>query len=209
MFPLKFGSEVKTVAKIVTDEFTPLHHEIITQVQYEAGNLVLPDPRWASIFLGAGEEKAVFCICDQNNRVFALEAINERNYLNGRFVGGHYFFETRVPGLKSVKLDPDSLLGLTFTGLVKIREFVYGYEWGRFQFDPRKQGRLDLMLTTWLQSVFASQFNHYRSRYKDVHDRNVMFEIRTSKEKGAFIAAKDWLGRLKFCKVGLQPIDVR
>ena len=141
-FPLRFGDEVKTVNKIKQDEFTPLHRETLAQVQYEHQNLVFADERWWSIYLGAGEEKAVYCICDHNDRVFALEAIDERHYLNGRFVGGEYFFNVRIGGLVG-KGSSGALIGTSFTGLAKIREYVYGYEWARFQFSPGRKRRLD------------------------------------------------------------------
>jgi hypothetical protein len=209
MFPLQFDNEIKIVSKIKADDFTPLHREILGQIRYEENKLVLPNEKWRSIFLGAGEEKAVYCICDQNNRVFALEVLDEKTYLNGRFVGGEYFFDMTLPGLRNVKADSASLVGLTFTGKVKIREFVYGYVWERFQFSPQKTSVLDSFLTSYLQTVFSSKFNEYRSHYKDVHERNLMFEIRDIGAKGTPAIAKDWMGKVKIVKVGLQPIDVR
>lgn len=208
VFPLKFGNEVKTVSKIEQDEFSPLHREILTQAQYEQRNLAFPDERWRSVYLGAGEEKAVFCVCDHNDRVFALEAIDERHYLNGRFVGGEYFFNARIGGLVS-QGSSGALIGMSFTGLAKIREFVYGYEWARFQFSPEKRLWIDRPLTAFLRSALSSQFNGYRQRYKDVHDRNVMFEIRTLDRRGVPAVAQDWCGKVQLIKVGLQPIDVR
>jgi len=209
MFLLKFGDEIKTVRKIGADEFMPAHRETVSRLRYENGNLVFPETGWMATPLGAGEEKAVFCICDPGNRVFALEVINQKTYLDGRFVGGVYFYETIASGLSNVKYNPRSLIGLTFTGLVKAREYVHGYEWARFQFSPERQGWLDGILTDWLRLIFAGQFNAYRAHYKDVHDRNVMFEIREANQKGFPVLAKDWSGRLGIVKVGIQPIDLR
>ncbi len=209
MFPLKFENDTELVSKISTNDFTPAHREIISQVTYRDGHLFFPDRQWKSTLLGAGEEKAVFVVCDNNNSVFALEVIDQRTYLNGRFVGGIYFYETIVSGLQNTKFSPKSVIGLKFTGLVKAREYVYGYEWARFQFTPSKQSWPDLFLTSWFQSIFAAEFNEYRSRYKDVHDRNIMFEIRNRQEKGFPIIIKDWLNRFQFVKVGIRPIDVR
>jgi hypothetical protein len=209
MFPLKFGNDIRLVSKISADQFTPVHRETVSQARYEDGKLVFPDPQWMSSFLGAGEEKAVFCVCDEANRVFALEAINQKTYLDGRFVGGLYFYETIATGLGNVKFNPRALIGLTFTGLVKAREFVYGYEWARFQFSPQKRSWLDTFMTSWLQFIYGSQFNEYRAHYKDVHDRNVMFEIREAAAEGFPVLAKDWSGRLRMMKIGVQPIDVR
>src|SRR5512134_2244862 len=136
MFPLNFEGQIRVVEKMASDEFTPRHREVLAQSRYGNWSLHVPHHQWATTFLGAGEEKAVFCVCDDHNRVFAVEVINEKTYLNGRFVGGKYYAEMYVDGLRNVKADPASLLGLTFTGRIKAREFVYGYEWGRFQFQP-------------------------------------------------------------------------
>ncbi len=209
MFPLKIGNDIKIVAKIGTKEFTSTHREIISRVEYKDGYLLFPDDRWKSAYLGAGEEKAVFAVCDSNDKVFALEVIDQRTYQDGRFVGGIYFYETIVSGLRNTKFLPKSVLGLKFTGLVKAREYVYGYEWARFQFSPTKQSWLDFFLTSWLQFIYTAQFNEYRSQYRDVHDRNIMFEIRERREKGFPIFIKDWLNRVKLVKVGIRPIDVR
>jgi hypothetical protein len=209
MFPFPFEDQIKSVSKIRADEFTPLHHEILAQMHYHDFMLWFPDDRWRCRYLGAGEEKAVFCVCDHENRVFAIEVIDERHYLNGRFVGGDYFFKKTLHTLANVRANPDSEFGLMFSGLVKSREFVYGYEWDRFQFDPRRTQPLDALLTAYLQALLMSRFNEYSTRYKDVHGRNVMFEIREWSQPGIPVICKDWLGRLKIAKVGLQPIDVR
>jgi len=158
MFPLKFGNEITLVTKIKAHEFTAFHQETIAQTRYENRTLIFPNKDWKSTFLGAGEEKAVFCVCDQENHVFALELIDQRTYLNGRFIGGAYFYERIIPGLGNIKFNPKSVIGLTFTGLVKAREFVYGYEWARFQFSPIKFSWLDLSLTSYLQVLFGSGF---------------------------------------------------
>ena len=208
-FPLKFGNEIRIVSKIKAVDFTPHHHEIIAAIKYESHNLVIPDKAWSSIFLGAGEEKAVFCICDSKQHIFALEALDERTYLGGRFVGGEYFFDVFLSGLRNVIAENKAMAGLTFTGKVRIREFVHGYEWERFQFCPGQTKRLDWLLTAYLRAGLASNFNGYRSQYKDVHERNVLFEIRAMSERGLPAIVRDWLGKLKLVRVGLQPIDVR
>ncbi len=209
MFLIKIGNEIKVVTKINKQEFTDSHHKTIAKIQYKNGNLTFSDTRWAATFLGAGEEKAVFGICDEHNRIFALEVIDERTYLNGRFINGTYFYETTVSGLHNVKFSPQALVGLTFTGLVKAREYVHGYEWAHFQFSARKHSWFDGLLTIYLQSIYGRQFNSLQSRYKDVHDRNIMFEIKPISGKGAPILIKDWLNKLHVVKIDIQPIDVR
>jgi hypothetical protein len=182
---------------------------MIAGMRYEHGTLIFSDPRWQCNYLGAGEEKAVYCVRDHEQHVFAIELIDERHYLNGRFVGGLYYFNKRLTALENSKANPDSEFGLTFTGLIKVREFVNGYEWGCFQFDPRHKSRIDPLLTSWLQSAYSSQFRQYQSRYRDVHDRNVMFEIKSLDQAGVLMLTKTWAGKLALIKVGLQPIDVR
>jgi hypothetical protein len=197
------------VAKIQAADFTPEHRENLEQARFRSGEMVLPDVRWAAQFLGAGEEKAVFCVCDHAQRVFAVEVLGERTYLNGRFAGGQYFFDMHLPALSRVRLNPDTEFGLIFSGKVKIREFVHGYEWSRFRFDPRRASPLDGVLTAYLRSMLMTQFTDYKARYKDVHERNVLFELRTVKEKGVPLLARSWKGGTRLVKVGLQPIDVR
>lgn len=205
---LKFGNDIRTVEKIQPDQFSSDHKEIVRGVTHNNGQLRFADDRWVSEFLGAGEEKAVFCVCDHNDRVFALELIDERTYLNGRFVGGKYFCDTTAPALRKAQPNGKSLIRLMFTGKVKAREYVDGYEWARFQYDREKKTWVDGWLTSWLRLFLGAQFEHYRARYKDVHERNVMFEIR-EEGKGVPVIAKDWIGKVRMLKVGLQPIDVR
>jgi hypothetical protein len=206
---MTFRDQTRLVSKIQHQDFTPAHHDCLSQMQYVNSQLEFPDCGWQSIYLGAGEEKAVFCVCDTAEKVFALELINEPHYLNGRFVGGTYFFNKRISSLNNIKANPESEFGLTFTGLVKVREFVYGYEWSRFQFDPRQKMGIDSLLTAFLQSLLMAKYNWYGSYYKDVHSRNILFEIRRFNQRGMPMLVRDWSGKLNFVKVGLQPVDVR
>ncbi len=191
MFPLMVGGVIRDVAKISAGDFSPHHHATLDALRFDDSRLAFPDPQWASTFLGAGEEKAVFCVCDGDGRVFAVEALDERTYLNGRFVGGEYFFDQRVPGLRGVKLNPDSFSGLTFSGKVRVREYVHGYEWARFEFDPRHRTALDAPLTAWLRTWLSARFNHYRAHYRDVHDRNILFELRPPTAPGVPVIVRN------------------
>ncbi len=211
MISLLVENQIAQVRKLEHGEFDEQHRSLIENARYDSAKkqLILTDERWKTQFLGAGEEKAVFLICDQENRVFALEVIDETSYRNGRFVGGKYFCETRAPGLTRVPLHEDALTCTTFTGKIKAREFVHGYEWARFQFNPRQQSWLDLLLTFWLRFWLLAKFKSYAARYKDVHERNIMFEIRSMRESGVPILCKNAAGKFLFARVGLQPIDVR
>ncbi len=209
MLPLKFGTNTYTVSKIERKSFTSLHHEILDSLTYAGGKLIFTDDRWKSAYLGAGEEKAVYCVCDHEQQVFALEIINENTYLNGRLIDGDYFFEKRIRGLTNIEPNPEALFRYVFTGLVKVREYVYGYTWDHFQFDARGKSKLDPIMTSILQGFFGAEVSQYRTHYKDVHDRNVMFEIRPTSERGWPIVYRDCTGKPGFGKVGIRAIDVR
>jgi hypothetical protein len=51
MFPLKFDDEVRTVSKISAADFSPRHHELLSQIRYEQNELIIPDNQWRSLFL--------------------------------------------------------------------------------------------------------------------------------------------------------------
>jgi hypothetical protein len=209
MFKLSFGDQILNVKKIVPSSFSEYHKKVISSMSLINSNLQFSDKKWKSIHLGAGEEKAVYCVCDNNNQVFALELIDEKHYLNGRLVDGDYFYSTRIQSIRNIKFNKNSVIGLTFTGLVKVREYIYGYEWGHFQLSAYRAHFLDNILTTYLQTFLMSQFHKYDMRYKDVHDRNIMFELRNHKDNGIPILARDIDNKIKLYKIGLRPIDVR
>jgi hypothetical protein len=203
------GGATVEVTKAVAADFTPWHEQQIAAMTYADRSLHFPDPRWRCGYLGKGEEKASFCVCDHEQRVFVIEVIDERTYLNGRFVTGTYFAERRVPGVTGVDFDGRALIGLRFTGLIKVREFVDGYEWARFQWRPDRRSWLDRPLTAVLQGILGPRYDAYRARYRDVHERNVLFEIRPPRQSGVPALARDATGRLRLVRIGLQPIDLR
>jgi hypothetical protein len=209
LFPLNFQGKITEVRKIEPHEVGSQHRRTILQASYRDGTLHFPDPRWQCCYLGSGEEKACYCVADEERRVFVIELIDERHYLNGRFIGGHYFFEERLGQLRGQAFSPTALIGLQFTGLIKVREFVYGYEWGRFQLQPDRRRAIDRLLTALLQARFQERFEHFRQHYGDIHDRNLMFEIRPAAQAGFPLLIKDWQGQLRWVRIGLQGIDLR
>lgn len=209
MLQIIFDDKLRSVEKINKNDFTPYHHEVINNMKYDRRVLVFQDNNWSSILLGAGEEKAVYCVCDHNNKVFAIEIIDEKHYLYGRLINGEYFFEKRLSNIGGVKFSSESLIGLTFTGLIKIREYIHGYEWGRFQFRSGEKSIIDGLITSRLQAKLISQFKFYEQHYKDVHDRNIMFELRDKKEKGIAVLYFDCSKKLRMGKVSVRAIDVR
>lgn len=92
-FPLRFDKSIRIIEKVKTEDFTQYHHDLIETMEYKDKNFYFVDKGWASILLGAGEEKTVYCVCDHNNKVFALELIDEKHYLQGRLMNGQYFFK--------------------------------------------------------------------------------------------------------------------
>ncbi len=142
---------------------------------------------------------------DWHDQQFAAVTFADR----GRFVAGTYFFERRVAGISGVDFDPRALIGLRFTGLIKVREFVDGYEWARFQWRPDRRSRLDRPLTAVLRLVLGGRYEAYQRRYRDVHERNVLFEVRTRNTSGVPVLARDAAGRVRLVRAGLQPVDLR
>jgi hypothetical protein len=66
-----------------------------------------------------------------------------------------------------------------------------------------------LWSSSFLQSCLSAQFREYQTHYQDVHDRNVLFEVRDFRQPGSPMLVKTWAGRLEIAKIGLQPVDVR
>ena len=113
------------------------------------------------------------------------------------------------PGLTGVDLERSAMIGLRFTGLLKVRGFVDGYEWARFQWRRDRRGWPDAPLTGYLRLRLGGRYEHYRRHYGDVHERNVLFEVRHRRERGIRVLARDRSGRIRLVRVGLQPVDVR
>lgn len=207
-FLLKFDT-IDIVEKITAEEFTDSHKDLISSMHWQQGNLSFKHKEWKSLFLGAGEEKAVCCVRDHNGRVFALELIDNRTYREGRLIGGEYFFDINAGGLQNVALTPGSAIGLRFSGLVKVREFIYGYEVDRFRFDAAKAGVIDHALTSYLSTCLSGKRSALQQHHRDTHDRNFVFELRSPRDRGWPVMCKDWDGKIKVFKVGLQGIDLR
>ncbi len=209
-FAVAFPSGVRRVRNATAAQVTDRFLDVVVILEAHHGELVVRMPGWEAVFLGAGEEKAVYCLRDPQDRVVAVELIDERGYLGGRLVDGRYHAELRVPG---VILDADEELAGPFalrcTGLVKVREFVHGYEWSRFCFDPRRPSVLDRVLTAWLRLRLGTAMDGYRARYDDVHERNVLFELRPARAHGVLVLVRDLSGRWRWARVGLRPLDLR
>ena len=137
-----------------------------------------------------------------NNRVFAVELIDERNYRKGRLIDGKYFFNFYADAFNNVPLYPKSVVGLKLSGLVKIREFFHGYVWSRFQFNAVQTTFIDQFITFYLSSSFDGERESMQEHYNDTHDRNFMFELISPNDEGWPFLFKDWNLKIKFFKVG-------
>lgn len=209
-YPMLFSSQVYMVSPILACEFTSYHRYCIENISYQNKQLFFPDNRWKSCLLGAGEEKAVFAVCDQDCNIFALELIDEKHYLNGRLIEGTYFLSTSVSQIRGIKFNPEAIIGLEFTGLVKARDFIRGYEWGRFQFSEKILHHIcDILLTFYLQTSLYSDYNKFKTYYKDVHERNVMFELTNKKHKGIPMRIKNQNNQFEQVHIRLRGIDLR
>ena len=195
--------------KIMKHEVTPQHIEMIKNITFSDGKLHFPENSslWMSGFLGHGEEKAVYVVRDRQSRIFALEIIDEKHYLNGRLVDGEYFATIYNANLRGIRFNPESVIGLEFTGLVKMREFIYGYEWSGYGL--HKNAFLNSLIVQYLRTFLRSDFERYYENYKDVHERNVMFELCHRKTKGVPLTITAITGRKHKFSVRLRGIDLR
>jgi len=203
------GTIIRGGQKIMKHEVSPTHLEIIRNIELKNQQLIFPENAvmWMSGLLGSGEEKAVYVVRDRQSKIFALELINEKHYLNGRLIDGEYFGAVQAKGIRGVRLNPESVIGLEFTGLVKIREFIYGYEWGGF--NAYKNKFINSIVAKRLKTKLKEDFDRYYNNYKDVHDRNVMFELCPPSQKGVKVFMKDISGVRRRFSIRLRGIDLR
>jgi hypothetical protein len=90
-----------------------------------------------------------------------------------------------------------------------VREYVHGYEWSRFQWRPDRPTLVDHLLTAYLRTWFTGRYQEYRARFGDVHERNVLFEVRPLDQRGVPVLTRDATGRPRLVRVGVRPVDVR
>lgn len=138
-----------------------------------------------------------------------LELIDERYYLNGRLIGGDYFGEVRCTKIKGLCLNKDALVGLQFTGLVKVRELVRGFEWNGFQWDACRKTIFDCIGTAYLQACFQQEYREFRAHYGDAHDRNILFEVLPFGIGKVSLYRKNCAGSWEWVSVRLRGVDLR
>lgn len=84
-----------------------------------------------------------------------------------------------------------------------------GHRGGQLHIAAAGPSRADWLLASWLQSHLQRAFASYAARYRDVHGRNVLIELRPRDMPGVLCPTIDHAGRLRLARVGLQPIDMR
>ena len=204
-------------------EFDATHRQAIATTRLSANReLIFETAGWQSVWIGAGEEKAVFLVVDPQGRAFALELLAKGTYLEGHLAEGHYFEEIHVPGLTNFRWNTHSLFDHVFSGRVKVREFVYGDTLagpGLRQPPIHKANPLSrlisLFVRNWISWVVSPRYWHFRRLFRDAHEANVMIELlplSNPEHKSHYLIPVPWLeddGRLHLRFYRLTPIDVR
>lgn len=217
------GDQVLEATKLNLGEFDEWHRQaVLTARLNENRELVFGVPGWKSVWMGAGEEKAVFLVIDSHNRAFALEVLAKASYLDGRLTEGHYFGDLIVPGLINTRWDNSSLFGHIFSGEVKAREFIYGDTLAGpgLRTLPVKPGNLfnkclGQMCRHLRNNVVALRYDKVRRTYRDAHEANVVVELlplsNPENKKHYFLPtlALEDDGKLHWRFFRLTPIDVR
>jgi len=218
-----WGDQVLEATKLNLGEFDQWHRQaVMTARLNEKRELVFGVPGWKSVWMGAGEEKAVFLVIDSHNKAFALEVLAKASYLDGRLTEGHYFDDMVVPGLINKRWDSSSLFGHIFSGEVKAREFIYGntLAGAGLKTQPAKPANfikraVGGFCRAWTRNAIALRYEKIRRTYKDAHEANVVVELlplsNPENKKHYFlptISLEDD-GRLHLRYFRLTPIDVR
>lgn len=217
------NGQVWQAVKLDPVDFEESHRQaLLTARLTPERELVFGAPGWKSVWIGAGEEKAVFLVIDPLNRAFALEVLAKGTYLAGRLTEGHYFADLHVPGLANVRWDSRAVCGHIFSGEVKAREFIYGDTLSGPGLKPEPAVKPSLLARlvgkcsrSWAYSVVYARYKQIRRTYKDAHEANVMFELlplNNPEKKDHYLFPLLWLeedGRLHLRFYRLTPIDVR
>lgn len=217
------GDQVFQATKLNLEEFDEWHRQaIMTARLNENRELIFGVAGWKSVWMGAGEEKAVYLVIDSHNRAFALEVLAKASYLDGRLTEGHYFSDMVAPHLINARWDNSSVFGHIFSGEVKAREFIYGDTLAGpglrakpavpANFVKRAIGQFCRVMR---HNAVALRYEKVRRTYKDAHEANVVVELlplsNPENKKHYFfptIALEDD-GKLHMRFFRLTPIDVR
>lgn len=224
-FKYYLNGQVVTLTKIKAEEFTSAHWHSIESAYFNSeGHLVFNNPNWQSLWLGAGEEKAVYLVTDENQKAFALELLDRATYLEGKLMEGDYFGDVTLSNVNGYKPNPGSLVGHVFGGRGRVREFIYGETLAGPLILPRHQDAyrmpFPLAWLAWLsrklsRTMVESRYRALREQYSDAHEANVVIELLPLKNpemKNHYWLPLLWSdhdGYPHFYYFRLTPIDVR
>lgn len=215
----------RAVRKLTVAEWSEHHSQVLQEAQLtNAKHLQFPETGWSSLWLGAGEEKAVFLVIDPQDRAFALEVIDERRFMGGKLVEGTYFAEFTIPGIAEFEVSPGRPFSQIYTGKVKAREFIVGdvwADWGRCWFERLPAWKAFLMFLP--LSIFSGigillagpKRNYLQKQWDDAHDANLAIEmlpLSNPERKDHYplpLLYVDYGGKCHLCWIRLTPIDVR
>jgi hypothetical protein len=222
------GGTALTALKLLPGQYSEHHRQVLRQLSMNhLGELVFPEMGWKSLWIGAGEEKAVFLVIDPKSRAFALELLGKDGYKGGKLINGYYLDEVFLPHLCGHRWHADSIFGHVFSGHVKVREYIYGETLAGPQLKPHKhhphlEGRdlhpyrlvntLSRRIAHW---VVSPAYWRVRNVYHDTHEANVMIELvplANPEKKPVFPLPLPWLepdGRLGWYFIRFTSIDVR
>ncbi len=218
----KLNGKLFSARKLDPADFSPNHFQTLGTARFNPeGKLIFSNPNWQSVWLGAGEEKTVFLIVDEERRAFALELLVRGGYLNGRLTEGYYLADLHLSQIGGLKRDPNALLSLTFSGEAKAREYIYGETLAGpalAAFRPKANllaKAINQVSMCWAAYVTAPRYGNLRQIFKDAHEANVMIELvplHNPERKSHYLfpipaLAQD--GRLHWFFYRLTPIDVR
>lgn len=226
-YELKYylDGRVQTFSKIRSEDFTPAHWRTLETAAFNAaGHLVFDNPHWQSVWLGAGEEKAVYLVVDAENHAFALELLDRATYLEGKLMEGHYFGDVCMSKIRGYKPNPGSLVGHVFGSRGRVREFIHGETLAGKLTQPRHKNAHPLAFPlVWLtrlshelaRSIIYPRYKALRQQYGDAHEANVVIELiplHNPEHKNHYFLPLLWSdhdGYPHWRFFRLTPIDVR
>jgi hypothetical protein len=217
-----FKGEVFTAQKLDPVNFSSYHLNIIrTATLTDSRELVFANPAWHSVWLGAGEEKTVYLVVDDQQNAFAIELLVKDGYLYGRLTEGYYLTEMTLPKIAGLKRVPSACLSLAYSGEIKVREFIYGETIADISLKSSCKkgnplfGLIDMLSKKWARfASFPRRVDIVRT-FRDAHDANIMIELvplHNPQHKKHYAIPMPFLtedGKLRLFYYRVTPIDVR
>ncbi len=217
-----FYGETKRARKLDPVDFSAEHLATLRTGFFDDQNrLAFVDPGWKCVWVGAGEEKAVFLVVDNENRAFALELLVKDGYQNGRLIDGYYLADLQLSQVAGRKRDPRCALSLVYSGQAKAREFIFGETIAGPPLNNmrptgnRSRRVINALSWNWAKSIIFPGYSKIQQKYRDAHEANVAIELiplPNPEGKSHFLMPVPLLAhdkRLHWYFYRLTPIDVR